>query len=42
MHLMMDYVGERRDVADPWYTGDYEATYNDLDRACRALLKTVS
>ena len=27
-----------RDVADPWYTGDFEATYRDLLEGCRALL----
>ncbi len=27
-----------RDVADPWYTGDFEATYRDLMTGCRALL----
>ena len=27
-----------RDVADPWYTGDFEATYRDLIEGCRALL----
>ena len=27
-----------RDVADPWYTGDFEATYRDLMEGCTALL----
>lgn len=27
-----------RDVADPWYTGDFEATYRDLMKGCTALL----
>ena len=27
-----------RDVADPWYTGDFEVTYGDLLEGCRALL----
>lgn len=27
-----------RDVADPWYTGDFEATYRDLREGCTALL----
>ena len=30
-----------RDVADPWYTGDFEATYRDLMEGCSALLKIV-
>lgn len=28
-----------RDVADPWYTGDFEATYRDLVEGCTALLE---
>lgn len=27
-----------RDVADPWYTGDFETTYDDVVRGCEALL----
>ncbi|MBP5505966.1 MAG: low molecular weight phosphotyrosine protein phosphatase [Bacteroidales bacterium] len=38
IHLMMSYAGSRRDVADPWYTGDFEAAYRDIDEGCRALL----
>ena len=36
--LLMDWVGKNRDVADPWYTGDFETTYNDLLEGCTALL----
>lgn len=39
VHLMMSYAGQDRDVADPWYTGDFETTYRDLDLATEALLK---
>ncbi|MBR1406486.1 MAG: low molecular weight phosphotyrosine protein phosphatase [Bacteroidales bacterium] len=39
IRLMMDYAGQRRDVADPWYTGDFEKTYEDLVKGCRALLQ---
>ncbi len=39
--LMMDEVGEHRDVADPWYTGDFERTYQDLLRACQAICMLV-
>ena len=28
-----------RDVADPWYTGDFETTYQDIDAGCTALLE---
>ena len=30
-----------RDVADPWYTGDFEATYRDLMEGCESLLKQI-
>ena len=30
-----------RDVADPWYTGDFETTYRDLTQACTALLDSL-
>ena len=37
--LMMSYAGRHRDVADPWYTGDFEKTYDDLMEACQAYLE---
>ena len=37
--LLMDHAGEKRDVADPWYTGDFEATYRDVLHGCEALLE---
>ena len=39
VHLMMSFAGIDRDVADPWYTGDFEATYNDVLKASRSLLE---
>ena len=38
VHKLLSFIGERRDVADPWYTGDFETTYRDVDAGCRALL----
>ena len=38
VHLMMSYTGIGRDVADPWYTGDFETTFQDLLEACEAML----
>lgn len=31
--------GMSRDVADPWYTGDFEATYRDVVAGCEAILR---
>lgn len=36
--LLMTLVGEHRDVADPWYTGDFEKTFSDLSEALPTLL----
>ena len=38
--LLMSYAGGA-DVADPWYTGDFERTYRDVSRGCEALLKRI-
>lgn len=39
VHLLMEYTGLYRDVADPWYTGDFERTYKDIMSGCESLLK---
>ncbi|MBQ6310978.1 MAG: low molecular weight phosphotyrosine protein phosphatase [Bacteroidales bacterium] len=39
IHLMMSFAGICRNVADPWYTGDFETTFQDLLIGCEALLK---
>ena len=36
--LMMSFTGRSRDVADPWYTGDFETTFQDILSACEAML----
>ena len=40
--LMMSWAGEDRDVADPWYTGDFEAAYRDIDLSCKAICKQLN
>ena len=39
--LMMHWAGEDRDVADPWYTGDFEQAYLDIEKGCKALLEKI-
>ena len=39
VHMMMEYAGVVRDVADPWYTGDFEQTYQDVLAGCQGLLE---
>lgn len=41
IHLMMSYTGDFRDVADPWYTGDFETTFQDVLEASEAFLKMI-
>ena len=41
VHMMMEYAGKSRDVADPWYTGDFEQTYQDVLAGCTGLLKLI-
>ena len=40
--LMMSWVGDTRDVADPWYTGDFEEAYQDIDESCNAILNHLA
>ncbi|MCM1333787.1 MAG: low molecular weight phosphotyrosine protein phosphatase [Bacteroides sp.] len=35
---LLEYAGESGDIADPWYTGDFDETYDDVLRGCTALL----
>ena len=41
LSLLMDYTGHPRDVADPWYTGDFDRTWEDVDAGCRGLLDRI-
>ena len=35
---LLDFAGVNRDVADPWYTGNFSQTYADIVAGCNALL----
>lgn len=37
---LLDFSDRPRDIADPWYTGDFNKTYEDVYEGCQALLKT--
>ena len=41
IHMLMDYTNRPGEVADPWYTDDFEATWRDVLDGCLALLKTI-
>lgn len=43
IHMLMEYAGNaRQDVADPWYTGDFNATWRDCMNGCRGLLAELT
>jgi len=41
IHMLLDYAGQNRDVADPWYTGNFDVTYDDILTGCTALVKSL-
>ena len=41
VYKAMTFVGENRDVKDPWYTGNFDETYDDISRSCDALLELI-
>ncbi len=38
---IMSFAGSSRDVADPWYTGDFDETYRDVLEGCEAFLNYI-
>ncbi len=38
---LLDFAPRPRDIADPWYTGNFDDTYRNIDEGCRALLKKL-
>ena len=40
--LLMDHTARPGDVADPWYTGDFEATWRDVLEGCQGLLHKLT
>ena len=41
IHLLMDYTNRPGEVADPWYTGDFEETWQDVLEGCKRLLELL-
>jgi len=41
IHLMLEYADRSGDVADPWYTGDFDAAWRDIEAGCRGLLERL-
>ena len=41
VHMLLDYTNHPRDIADPWYTHNFDETYNDVLEGCEALLNAL-
>ena len=41
IHSLLSFAGSTRSIADPWYTGDFNETFEDVSSGCAALLKTL-
>ena len=39
--LLMEFTSRPGDVADPWYTGDFDATWNDVYEGCSGVLRYI-
>ncbi len=42
IRMLMDYTNRPGEVADPWYTGDFNATYRDCMEGCKGLLQRLA
>ncbi|MTE02967.1 low molecular weight protein-tyrosine-phosphatase [Lactobacillus johnsonii] len=40
-YKLLSFAGSMMDVDDPWYTGDFEAAYQDIYRGCEVLIKKI-
>ena len=41
LHLLLDWSGRPRDIADPWYTHDFDTTFADVMEGCETLLDAL-
>jgi protein-tyrosine phosphatase len=41
IHRLLDYTSRPGDVADPWYTDDFDATWRDVLEGCQCLLNEL-
>lgn len=41
IYKLLEFAGSTQDVADPWYTGDFETTYRDVVAGCQGLLSKI-
>ena len=39
VYKLLSFAGTERDIADPWYSGNFDATFSDVYKGCEALLE---
>lgn len=39
VHRLLEFADSSRDISDPWYTGNFEKTYEDITEGCKGLIK---
>lgn len=42
VYRLLDFAGQDRDIADPWYTGNFDETFDDIKEGLAAFLKTLT
>lgn len=42
IHKLLEYAGSQRAIADPWYTGEFDVTYDDILEGCEAFLNYLT
>lgn len=41
IRMLLEFAGDSKPISDPWYSGDFETTYNDIVRGCMGFLKEL-
>ena len=41
IHLLLDFTNRPGNIADPWYTGEFETTYRDISEGCEGLISRL-
>lgn len=41
IYKLLDFTNDKGEVADPWYTGNFTKAYNDIEKGCKELLKSI-
>ena len=41
IYKLLSFAGSSRDIADPWYTGNFDETYTDVEEGCEGFLECL-